>query len=384
MPAISFYLTFAIIWSHLTGLIGYNPIIMVKFLIFTLGSFIFTFLLSPVIINLLYRFQIREEIRKDGPKTHLKKEGTPTMAGILIVLSVTTLSLIFNLSRSETYLPIFALVLSGAMGVVEDAFKIYRKSFLMKIFQNGTKQTDDYSGKKKNGFLPWYYFKEVFRSLGSKDNSGLKSYQKFLYQAGIGIFLAYWFYFKLDWQTFWFPLVGYVNFSFFYPFFVVFIFTFFVNAVGVSDGLDGLAGGLLTILFGSLGLIALFQNQQGLALFCSTVAGALLAFLYFNFYPARVFMGNVGSHSLGAAAVVVSFLLHKEIVLFVLGTVFTIDLLSVIIQVLSVKIYKKRVFLMAPIHHHFELLGWPETKITMRFWLLGFVFSLLGVLLTLL
>lgn len=358
---------------------------MVKILIFTLGSFGFTFLLAPFIINLLYRLKIREEIRQEGPASHLVKEGTPTMAGILIVTAVTLINLVFNLSRSETYLPIFTLVLAGGLGIVEDAFKIYRKSLLTRLlglppwFRDWGRSLRR-SRLEKIILIPWSGFKEIFRSLGSKDTSGLKSYQKFLLQAGIGVFLALWFYFKLERSSVWMPLIGNQNLSFGYPFLVVFVFTFFLNSVGVTDGLDGLAGGLLSLLFLSLGAIALNQNQLGIALFCASIVGSLLAFLYFNFYPARVFMGNVGAYALGAAASVVAMLLHKEIILFVLGGVFIVELFSVILQVLSVKISKKRIFRMAPLHHHFELLGWPETKVTMRFWLAGIVFSLIGLL----
>lgn len=360
---------------------------MIKVLIFTIGSFVFTFLLAPFIINILYRFQIREAIRKDGPQSHLVKEGTPTMAGILIIIAVSAVNLFFNLSRAETYLPIFALITAGFLGILEDIFKIHRKSFLINFFRRSVVARSEGSQSllsKIRSFIssPWRIFKEVFRALGSKDDIGLKSYQKFLFQAAIGTFLALWFYFKLDWNTVWLPLLGDVNIGFLYPVFIVLIFTFFLNSVGVTDGLDGLAGGLLCLLFASLGSVALIQNQIGLAIFCSTVVGSLLAFLYFNFYPARVFMGNVGSHALGATAAVVAMMLHKEFILLIMGGVFVMEMVSVILQVASVKLYGRRVFRMAPIHHHFELSGWPETKVTMRFWLLGTFFSLLGVLLS--
>lgn len=360
---------------------------MIKVLIFTIGSFVFTFLLAPFIINILYRFQIREEIRRDGPQSHLVKEGTPTMAGILIIIAVSAVNLLFNLSRAETYLPVFALITAGLLGILEDIFKIHRKSFLINFFKQSlvakSKGSRAPLSRIRNVIsFPWRVFKEIFRALGSKDDIGLKSYQKFLFQAAIGTFLALWFYFKLDWNTVWLPLLGDINIGFLYPLLIVLIFTFFLNSVGVTDGLDGLAGGLLILLFASLSLIALIQNQIGLAIFAATIVGSLLAFLYFNFYPARVFMGNVGSHALGATAAVVAMMLHKELVLIVMGGVFVMEMVSVILQVASIKFYGKRVFRMAPIHHHFELSGWPETKVTMRFWLLGGFLSLLGVLLS--
>lgn len=358
---------------------------MIKVLIFTLGSFFFTFGLAPLVIGLLYRLQIREEIRKEGPKTHLVKEGTPTMAGILVVVSVSLINLLFNLSRAETYLPIFALVTAGVLGIFEDVFKIHRRSFIVGLFRSSV---HEYVGGGSStisqivGIIltPWCSFKEIFRALGSRDDVGLKSYQKFLLQASIGAFLALWFYYKLGWNTIWLPLLGNINIGPLYPVLIVIIFTVFLNGVAITDGLDGLAGGLLVLLFASLGVIALTQNQIGLALFCATIIGSLLSFLYFNFYPARVFMGNVGSHALGASAAVVAIMLHKELVLFILGGVFMIEILSVLLQVGAVKFYGRRIFKMAPIHHHFELLGWPETKVTMRFWLIGVIFSLTGIL----
>lgn len=359
---------------------------MVKILLFTLGSLLFSFVLAPIIIRLLYKFQIREEIRRSGPESHLVKQGTPTMAGILIVLSATFINLVFNLSRSETYLPIFALMLAGALGASEDISKIYKKA----IIRGGSDVQDKpflrelsfYLSLSRAVRLPWDMFREVFRALGSYDSVGLKSYQKYVIELLIGVFFAYWFYYKLGWSTYWMPLLGSVPLGFFYVPLSAFLFTVFLNSVAITDGLDGLAGGLSVALFGSLGTVAFFQNQLGLAIFCATIVGALLAFLYFNFYPARVFMGNIGSHALGATAFVVAFMIHKEVLLFIIGGIFVLEILSDVVQVGSKKLGRGKVFKMAPIHHHFELSGWPETKVTMRFWLLGVVFSLFGLLLS--
>jgi phospho-N-acetylmuramoyl-pentapeptide-transferase len=359
---------------------------MVKILLFTLGSLVFSFVLAPFVIKLLYRLQIREEIRRSGPVTHLVKQGTPTMAGFLMVFSVTFINLVFNLSRSETYLPIFALMLAGVLGASEDISKIYKKS----IIREGTDKQDTpflrefsyYLNLKSIFEYPWDLFRDTFRLLGSYDSVGLKSYQKYIIELAIGLFFSSWFYYKLGWNTYWMPLLGSVPLGFFYIPISAFLFTVFLNSVAITDGLDGLAGGLSVVLFGSLGTIAFFQNQIGLAIFCASMVGSLLAFLYFNFYPARVFMGNIGSHSLGATAFVVAYMLHKEILLFVIGGIFVLEVISDIIQVGSKRMGYGKVFKMAPIHHHFELSGWPETKVTMRFWLLGIVFCLFGLLLS--
>ncbi len=232
-------------------------------------------------------------------------------------------------------------------------------------------------------YLPWNFFKDLLQSLGgSASGVGFKTYQKYILQLLIGTFFALWFYFKLGWTTYYLPLLGYVNLGLGYIFLTVFLFTLFLNSVAITDGLDGLAGGLLLELFASLGIIAFFQNQLGLAIFCASLVGTLTAFLYFNFYPARVFMGNVGAQALGAAAFVVGFMLHKELALFVLGGVFVLEVFSDLVQIAHKKSGRGKFFKMAPLHHHFELSGWPETKVTMRFWLAGFIFSLLGLLLS--
>lgn len=360
---------------------------MVKILLFTLGSFVFSFSLAPLIIWLLYRGQIGEEINRKLPEGHLKKQGTPTMAGILMVFSVALINLLFNLSRSETYLPIFALITAGLLGAVDDVLKIRSKRMIraasLEPVVSFFKSSDLSTSWRSLIFVPWNVFREIFRLLGgSSSQIGFKSYQKYLFQLVIGGFFAFWFYFKLGWSTYYLPLLGYVSMGFFFIPLTIFLFTFFLNSVAITDGLDGLAAGLSVLLFGSLGVVAFFQNQLGLAIFCATMVGSLLSFLYFNFYPARVFMGNVGAHALGASAFVVGFMLHKELLLFLLGGVFVVEVFSDLIQVSGKRLGYGKVFKMAPLHHHFELLGWPETKVTLRFWLAGSLFSLLGLLLS--
>lgn len=357
---------------------------MVKLLIFTLVSFLTSFALAPFLISLLYKLEIREEVRRSGPPGHLAKQGTPTMAGLIIVFSASLINLVFNLSRSETYLPIFALIAAGGLGAVEDVFKIYYKEHIRAGLEGESvdRTKSPQSFWKKALFWPWNFFRKILGDLGSHDSVGLKGYQKYLLQALIGTFFAFWFYGKLSWNSYWLPLIGYVSLGVFYLPATIFLFTLFLNSVAITDGLDGLAGGLLAQLFGVLAIVALFQNQLGLALFCSTLVGSLVAFLYFNFYPARVFMGNVGSHALGAAAFVVAYMLHKELLIFLMGGVFTLEIFSDFIQIASVKWRGTRIFRMAPFHHHFELLGWPEAKVTLRFWLMGFLFGLLGLILS--
>ena len=238
---------------------------------------------------------------------------------------------------------------------------------------------------KKYFFLkPWYWFQEMWRIVGSADSSGIQTYQKFLFQALMGGFISYWTYFKLGWDFIWFPLVGNVHIGLFYPIFVFIMFIVVLNAVAFTDGLDGLAGSLAFISFLSFWLISRFLQYNSLAVFCATFVGALLPFLYFNVYPARIFMGNVGSHVLGATLAILAIMLHREVPFFVIGLVFLVDGISSPLQQLSVRFTGKRLFRMAPIHHHFELLGWPEVKVTLRFILFGILVAFAGIFLALL
>lgn len=355
-----------------------------------------SFILYPMWINFVYKFQMGESIRSDGPQTHVQKVGTPTMGGLIFVVTVALITFIFNRSRTQTLLPVLVASSAGLLGLLEDFTKVYRKSGLPGFFEyycgllrknpilgnffNHSSTTD------KKWFLlkPWYLFKDMWRVVGSADASGIQTHQKFLFQALMGGFVAYWTYFKLGWDFIWFPLMGNVHIGFLYPIVVFLLFIVILNAVAFTDGLDGLAGGLAFISFVSFWLLSRLLDYNSLAVFCATFVGALIPFLYFNFYPARIFMGNVGSHVLGATLAVLAVVLHREIPFLVMGLVFLVDGISSPLQQLSVKFTGKRLFRMAPIHHHFELLGWPEVKVTLRFLLCGIFVAFAGIFLALL
>ena len=194
---------------------------------------------------------------------------------------------------------------------------------------------------------------------------------------------AWWFYSKLGWDVFHIPGVGDFFLGLWYiPIFIMVI-VGLAFSVNETDGLDGLAGGILAIAYGAFGFIALIQGNIALAAFCGTVMGALLAFLWFNIYPARFFMGDTGSMALGMTLGVIAFLTNSVAVLPIIGFIFVIEALSVIIQITSKRLFKKKVFLSAPIHHHLEALGWPESKITMRFWVISAVMAVIGMMIAL-
>lgn len=278
-------------------------------------------------------------------KLHAAKHSRniPTMAGIIFVLSTIIVTLSGNLTRSETWLPLAAMVGAGAIGLVDDVINI--------------------------------------RGIGG-GIAGMRAKVKALLLVGIALVAGLWFYQKLG--------VNAVHIPFFHawhlgwliiPLFVLVIFST-ANAVNMTDGLDGLAGGLAAIAFSAYAIIALIEKKYGLSGFCMTIVGALLSYTWFNVYPARFFMGDVGSFALGTALGVVAMLTDTVFLLPIIAIVFVAEIGSVALQIISKKLRNgRKLFLSSPIHHHFEALGWPETKVTMRFWILGQVASLVGLVL---
>jgi phospho-N-acetylmuramoyl-pentapeptide-transferase len=317
-------------------------------------AFILGIILTPFLTDFLFRTKLGKNIREeswDNSKTpvfnkfHQHKQGTPTMAGILFWIITAVLTLVFNLTRSETFLPLAFLVSAGLLGAIDDIANI-----------RGI-------GKIKG--------------LGVKLKLGLQ-----LLIAGFG---AYWFTFKLEWTSFHIPggaLLGLptdVELGFWYiPVFIILV-VFIMNAVDITDGLDGLLAGSIIPPLGVLSALALVQGNISLAIFMSTLIGALMAFLWFNIHPARFFMGGTGAFPLGAVLAVGAMLTNSLVILPIIGFLFFVEGFSSIAQMLSKKFLKRKIFLAAPIHHHFQALGWPETKIVMRFWIISLVMSVIGL-----
>lgn len=360
---------------------------MLNDLILLFTSFLIASFLYPLYIKFLYRFQFGEEIRQDGPESHLKKSGTPTMGGLVILVAVFLTTFFFNLNVTQTIFPLFVIALSGLFGIIEDLTKISAKNGYEFFKFNPSNNSLIRLSKKFLNFVfgkPAKMFVEFWRMLGSKTDRGLQSYQKFLIQASIAGFVSYWTYFKLGWDYIWFPFIENVTIGYWYPVFVFIFFFLVLNTVAITDGLDGLAGGLAFIALIAFWVICYYLGYKSLSGFTATFIGALLVFLYFNVYPARLFMGNIGSHILGAALALIPILIHREILIFIIYLVFLADGLSSPIQSFFYKLTNKRIFLMAPLHHHFEVLGWPETKVTLRFWIIGIFCAFLGILIAIL
>jgi phospho-N-acetylmuramoyl-pentapeptide-transferase len=353
-------------------------------LILFLITFFLSFVLYPYWIHFVYKYNMGEVSR-----VHEQKQGLPTMGGFVFMLTVFAVTIAFNRSRTQTVLPLFIACLSGLLGLLEDFTKVYRRSGLPSLFEQLKLRffkVSNTSGPREIPLIlkPWYAFKEFSRVVGSVGGSGLQTYQKFIIEGFIGGFMAYWAYFKLGWDYLWFPLIGNVHIGFLYPLVVFFLFIVVLNAVGFTDGLDGLAGGLAIFSLLAFWAMSRVLQYNSLAGYCATFIGALLPFLYFNIYPARIMMGNVGSHVLGATLAVLAVVTHREVAFLIIGLVFLVDGATSPLQQLSVKLTGKRIFRMAPFHHHFEKLDWPETKVTLRFWVFGMFFALLGFFISLL
>lgn len=307
-------------------------------------AFIATVLLAPIGIPILRRLKFGQSIREEGPKSHMKKAGTPTMGGLIFIVSIILTTIVVGtmevLFTTQTIVLLLVFIGFGIIGFLDDGLKV--------IF---------------------------------KRNLGLTSLQKLIGQIVISIAAYLLLQLGSFETTIAIPLTDWsIDLGIFYVAFLIFWLVGFSNAVNLTDGLDGLVSGTASIAFAAFGVIALFNEQTDVALFAFAVTGALLGFLVFNANPAKVFMGDTGSLALGGALAMLSVLTKSELMLLVIGLVFVIETLSVILQVGSFKLRKKRIFKMSPIHHHFELSGWSEWKVVIVFWSTGLIVALFAVL----
>lgn len=315
--------------------------------------------LTPVYTHLAFKYKAWKKIRDTSTtgekapvfyKLHKQKHdrNIPTMAGIVILLAVVLSTMALNAGqtgeywRSQLLLPLLAMVGAGMVGLLDDFINIRGQG------------------------------------LGV---AGLRTKIKFSLILLISVLGALYFYFKLGYSQIHVPAVGNFEIGWLYiPLFILVIISA-ANAVNITDGLDGLAGGLLATAFSAYAVIAYFQGNYGIAGFCAAVVGAVLAYTWFNIYPARFFMGDVGSFSLGTALGVVAMLTDSVFVLPIIAAVFVVEAGSSALQIMSKKIFKRKIFLSAPLHHHLEAIGWPETKVTMRLWVVGHIMGAVGLVL---
>ncbi len=317
-----------------------------------------TFLAAPKLIRWLRAKKAEQSIRDDGPRSHLAKAGTPTMGGLLIVLSITAAVLFWqDLRNPYTWVLLISFWGYALIGFLDDYLKIFRHN-----------------------------------------SKGLNAKLKLIGQFFVSTAVVLYLYFTVkDITLLYIPFVKnpVADMGWFYVPFAILLLTGFSNAVNLADGLDGLASGLVTFVGLTFGLLTYVVGHAAFARYlqfpfipmsgeltvtCMALAGACLGFLWYNAHPAHIFMGDTGSLALGGLIGVLSLLIKKELLLFIVGGVFVMEAASVMLQVLSFKLFKKRIFRMAPLHHHFELKGWTETQVVVRFWILGGLFSLIGLI----
>ena len=319
-------------------------LVLTKSILSVMIGFIAAVVIGLILIPILKRINFGQRISEYVGESHRKKEGTPTMGGIIFIV--------------PTILAILFLVLDGRLNMT------YNLLIIMVVFV----------------LYAFIGFLDDFLSLKKGKNEGLTVVQKFIGQIIVAvIFFAI--YMKYNGNTnFTVSTLGIdLNLGWFYGVFILLLLVGFSNAVNLTDGLDGLAGGLSAIAFVAFALISLFIGKEDVGIFCFVLPGAIAGFLMFNAYPARVFMGDTGSLALGAVLATVAILTRREITLFVIGFIFFAEALSVMIQVFWYKRTKKRIFLMTPIHHHFEKKGYEEPDIVKGFWLVGIICAVLGI-----
>ncbi len=333
--------------------------ITLRAILAALTALVITLLVGPPMIRRLAQYKVGQVVRDDGPKSHYSKAGTPTMGGAMILIAVAIATLLWS-NLGNTYVLIVLAVMTGF------------------------------------GMIGWC---DDYRKLTKRNSKGLSAKLKFLLQSIIGLAAAIFLYMKATTPAETSLLVPFFKnvvlpLGFFYIILTYFVIVGTSNAVNLTDGLDGLAIMPIVLVGGALGIFAYvtghvkFANYlsvpyiagvEEITVFCGALVGAGLGFLWFNAYPAQVFMGDVGSLGLGAALGIIAVLVRQELVLFMMGGVFVAETVSVILQVGSFKLTGRRIFKMAPIHHHFELKGWPEPRVIVRFWIITVVLVLFGL-----
>lgn len=344
---------------------------VLKVLITGVLAFCLTFYITPIWTHFLYKYKIGIKIKSNSvsgdkltfvSKLHAHKSGTPTMGGLIVWVSVIILAFwshyVFPsvaaftdtnfiarldfLNRSQTWLPLFALGAAGVLGLLDDYMSV--------------------------------------RGIGKNKGGGMRFIMRVYWLIAIAGAGAWWFYYKLGWNDVHIPGVGDFEIGIWYIPLFIFVILFTAFSSNETDGLDGLNAGILLMAFGAFGVIAFLQNKVDLSAFCVAVSGALLAFLWFNVYPARFFMGDTGAMALGTTLGVVALLTDSVVTLFIIVFFYVLETGSAAIQLLSKRFFKRKVFLAAPIHHHFEAMGWPEPKVVMRVWIFTAITTTIGVI----
>jgi len=350
-----------------------------KALLYLIAATVGAFLWAPLLTRFLYKYNLTRRsdydfTLRDGERS--KKVGTPIMGGLLVIITVTVITLLFNWERKYTYVPMGVMGIAALLGAADDVLNIFgKKRRDRRISQqiNLIKVHKLWRTKLWYAFtLPWTIFRRLVSCFGSHPGRGIQVHEKLSLQFLAGAVTAWWIYFKLSpyWHSLRVPFDGQFNVGWWIIPIVILFVMFTANAVNIADGLDGLAGGSLIVTFAGLTLISWAEGRPAFTLLNATVFGALIAYTYFNVKPARFQMGDVGSLGLGALLAINTVAINHTLLIPILGFIFYVEAVTVVLQVLARRIFGRRLFKMSPLHHHFEFLGWNEEKIVMRFWLI--------------
>lgn len=355
---------------------------------FALASCIISLLCAPLFIRFLRRFGIaRKSISNQSLvlDSHPEKANTPIMGGVLVIATIILFTVLGNWDRQYTWVPIGVLCISALLGAIDDLLNIFGSERR----QRSLSQTLTLIRVHKIWYVkvwlvltfPWTLFKRMTTVFGSKQRTGVLVHEKLLLQFAAGAVSAWWIYYKLGdaWQDIYIPFHGYLSIGILIVPLIILIVMFTANAVNISDGMDGLAGGMLIPTFGALSFMAWVSGYDSLAILNAVTAGSLVSYTYFNIKPARFQMGDVGSLGLGALLAINALAVNSMAILPFIAFMFYAEAITVIIQTIGRHVFGRRVFRMAPLHHHLELRGWSEEKTIMRLWVIHFGFVLLGV-----
>lgn len=353
---------------------------------FTILSAVIAFLWAPLLSKILYKFHVIKGVKTElrTIDSHVYKNSTPVMGGLLIIVTVAVITFIFNWHRSFTWVPIGVMLFSGALGAIDDLMNIFGQERQSRKFTHVLRLVKIHREWKMRIWyaisLPWVAFKRISVWFGSRTSRGVFVHEKLILQFIAGSFTAWWVYTKLGpaWHYIYLPFGDSINAGMFIIPVIIFIVMFTANAVNIADGMDGLAGGMLMTTMSALTLLSWINGFSEIAILNATAVGALLTYTYFNIKPARFMMGDVGSLGLGALLAVNAMAIGETSALIFLGFMFYVEAISVIIQIASRYLFGRKVFKMAPLHHHFELSGWSEEKTVMRFWVVHFFFVVFG------
>ena len=355
---------------------------------FGLFSCIVAFLWTPILTKFLYKFRLTRKADFDvtlNLEGRHGKAGVPIMGGLLVIVTVAIVTAGFNWERKFTWVPIGVMLLAALLGAADDILHVYGHERRIRKLSHIWRLIRIHKDWKQRLWLtvmlPWATFKRLSLWLGSHPGRSVHVHEKLILQFAAGLITAWWIYFKLGehWQEVFIPFDGYINIGWWLIPLIIFFVMFTANAVNIADGMDGLAGGALITTFSALTLLSWLSGYPEITFLNATTVGALITYTYFNVKPARFQMGDVGSLGLGALLAINTIVINRMLLLPFLGFIFYIELLSVIVQVAGRYLFGRRIFKMAPVHHHFELHGWSEEKTVMRFWIMHAAVVLVGL-----